>query len=72
MEQNCRRSNFDHGMTSGARQTSFSISGTACLLVFSCTTVSRVYKEWCERQKTLNEWQFYGQKYLVDNRGRLR
>ena len=48
-------SDFDRGMTVG-----FSISETADLLGFSCTTVSRVCTEWCK--KTSSEQQFWRQK----------
>ena len=44
-------SDFDHGMIVGARQGDLSISETADHLGFSLTTVSRVCKEWCEKQK---------------------
>lgn len=37
-----------------------SISETDDLLGFSCTTVSGVYTEWCERQKTSEEQRFCG------------
>ena len=38
-------------MIVGARQGGLSISETADLLGFSHTTVSRVCREWCEKQK---------------------
>jgi len=40
-------SNFDHGMVVGARR-----AQSAQLLGFSSTTISSVYKLWCEKGKT--------------------
>ena len=39
---------------------------------FSRTTVSRVCREWCEKQKTSSEQQFCGQKCVVNERGQGR
>ena len=68
----CDLRDFDHGMIVGARQGGLGISETADLLGFSRTTVSRVCREWCEKQKTSTEQQFCGQKGLVNERGQRR
>ncbi len=38
-------SNFERGMVVGARRAGLSISQTADLLGFSCSTISRVYSK---------------------------
>jgi len=42
---------FERGIVVGARRAGLSIS-SAQLLGFLCTTISRIYKEWCEKGKT--------------------
>ncbi len=49
-----------------------SISNTADLLWSSLTTISRVYREWSEKEKISSEWELCGRKCLVDVRGQRR
>lgn len=46
------------GMVIGARPAILSISETPGLLGYSCTTISRVCREWLEKEKISSEGQF--------------
>ncbi len=52
-------SDFEHGMVVGARRAGLSISKTADLLGFSRITISRVYREWLEKEK-ISSYQLCG------------
>ncbi len=41
-------------------------------MTFSCTTISRVYREWFEKEKISSEQQLCGRKCLVDIRDQRR
>ncbi len=52
-------SDFECGMVVGAGRAGRSISKTADLLRFSRTTISRVYREWSQKEKISSEWQLF-------------
>ncbi len=62
----------ERGMVVGVRRAGLSISETADILVFSHTTISRVYREWSKKEKISSERQLWGRKCLVDVRGQRR
>ncbi len=69
MRKKGNSSSFECGMVVGVKRAGLSISKTADLLRFMCTTISRVYRELSEKGKISSEQQLCGRKCLVDARG---
>ncbi len=65
-------SDFERGMVVGAREDGLSISKTDDLLESSRATISRVHREWYEKEKISSEQQLCGRKCLVEVRGQMR
>ncbi len=59
-------------MVVGAGRAGPSISETADLMGFSHATISRVYREWFEKEKISSERQFSGRKRPFNARGQRR
>ncbi len=55
-------SDFERGMVVGTRRAGMSISKTADLLGILRTTISRIYREWYEKEKISSERQLCGRK----------
>lgn len=67
MWKKCDLSDLECGMVVGARLTGLSIFQKV-LIYFHTPIMSRVYREWSEKEKISSEWQFSGWKCLVDGR----
>lgn len=71
MRNKCDLSDFEYSVVVGAMWAGLSISGTAALLEFFHTFISRVYREWSKKEKLSSDQHVLGEKtlFILEVRG---